>query len=476
MKHLNATRREFLGALPALGAAKAAGASGKLNVLFIVSDDMNTALSCYGNPIAQSPHIARLVARGVRFDLAYCQFPLCNPSRASFLSGRRPDSTRVYTLQTPVRRHMEDAVFLPELFRKNGYFTGHAGKVFHTGDEMEDPRSWDEELREFGKQPPAEAVIQSEKANGPIGHSMEWMTLRSKDEETPDGLMARKAVEMMEKAVVAGKPFFVAAGFRRPHSPYAAPKRYFDRYPQERMLLPTTPPSHIAQLVPAAINYLPPAKPMPSPQVRSFLAAYYACQSFTDAQIGVLFAALDRLALWDNTIVVLLSDHGYHLGDHGGLWHKLSLFEESARIPLIVYAPGRRSNGKACQRLVESVDLYPTLTALCGLPAPERLEGSSFVPLLDDAARPWKRAAFTMAGRGSEGGEAPREIRFFGRSIRTERWRFTEWDSGKQGSELYDHERDPGELDNLAAKPEYVKTVTGLRPLLRGGWKSALPG
>src|SRR5438094_1860472 len=203
-------------------------------MLFIVSDDMNTALDCYGHPLVQTPHIARLAARGVRFDRTYCQFPLCNPSRASFLSGRRPDSTRVYTLQTPVRRHIENAVFLPELFRRNSYFTAHAGKVFHTGEAMEDPRSWDEELREFGKQPPAKAVIESEKAQGPIGHSMEWMTLRSKDEETPDGAVARRAVEMMEKSVRAGKPFFVAAGFRRPHSPYAAPKRYFDSYPREQ--------------------------------------------------------------------------------------------------------------------------------------------------------------------------------------------------------------------------------------------------
>ena|SRR5205809_456289 len=188
-------------------------------MLFIVSDDLNTALDCYGHPLVQTPHIARLAARGVRFDRAYCQFPLCNPSRASFLSGRRPDSTRVYTLQTPVRRHIENAVFLPELFRRNGYFTAHAGKVFHTGEAMEDPRSWDEELREFGKQPPAKAVIESEKAQGPIGHSMEWMTLRSKDEETPDGAVARRAVEMMEKSVRAGKPFL--RGGRFPPSAFA---------------------------------------------------------------------------------------------------------------------------------------------------------------------------------------------------------------------------------------------------------------
>ena len=171
-----------------------------------------------------------------------------------------------------------------------------------------------------------------------------------------------------------------------------------------------------------------------------------------------------------------MSDHGYHLGDHDGLWHKLSLFEESTRIPLILYAPGRRSNGEASARLVESVDLYPTLVELCGLPKPDWLEGSSIVPLLDDAGRQWKRAAFTMVGRGAEGGEAPRVIRFFGRSIRTERWRFTALDGEKQGIELYDHLMDPGELDNIAYRPEQSRNVDIFRAMLRAGWKAVLPG
>jgi iduronate 2-sulfatase len=449
--------------------------AGPRHVLFIVADDLNTALGCYGHPMVKTPNLDRLARRGVLFERAYVQYSLCQPSRASFLSGLRPETTRVWTLETPTRRFIGDAVMLPELFRKNGFFTAHAGKVFHTGDICEDPRSWDEEVRESGKTPPLEEILQAGKAHGPKGHSFEWDMLKTEDADLPDGKVARKTVAWMEKLAQEKKPFFLAAGFRRPHAPYAAPKKYFDLYPRDKIPLPRTSPEDFRRVLPAAVNHDPPDQPLSDTEVREYLRAYYASTTFVDAQLGVLLDAMDRLRLWDNTVVVFFGDNGYHLGEHGGLWHKNSLFEESARIPLIVAAPGREANGKRSPRLVELVDLYPTLAELCGANAPANLEGTSFVPLLDDPKRRWKRGAFTMQGRGKERTEAAKDIQFLGKSVRTERWRYTEWDEGKQGVELYDERNDPREAKNLADDPNHAKTRAELQQLLRNGWRAALP-
>jgi iduronate 2-sulfatase len=460
-------RRDFLAALPFAGAAQTV----RRNVLFIVADDMNTALGCYGDPNVRSPNLDGLARRGVLFRHAYCQYPLCQPSRTSFLSGRRPQTTRVWTLQTPTRQYLKGTVFLPEYFRHQGYYTAHVGKVYHTGDHAEDPRSWDEEFREYGKTPPASAILRAGKENGPKGHSFEWDILKSKDEETPDGFVARKSVELLEKAVRGGRPFFLGVGFRRPHAPYAAPQKYFDLYPPSSLPLPQGGPEEYARLLPAAINHEAPDKPLSAAAVREHLAAYYACNTFIDTQAGFVLNALDRLGLWRNTVVVFLGDNGYHLGDHGGLWHKSTLFEQAAHVPLIVYAPERKGSGRACARLVELVDLYPTLTELCGLRRPDGLEGSSLAPLLDDPQRPWKRAAFTTMGRGKDRTEAATDIEFLGHSVRTERWRYTEWDGGKQGIELYDHSNDPLEMTNLHGRPEAAKAEAELKDLLHRGWK-----
>ncbi len=445
------------------------------NVLFLIADDMNTELACYGSPNTNTPNIDRLAKKGMLFEQNHCQFPLCQPSRASLLSGRRPDTTQVYTLKTPTRAHMPDTVFLPEYFRKHGYYSAHAGKVYHTGEHAEDARSWDEELREFGKNPPREAVIRKVKDKGPKGHSFEWDILNYTDDETPDGIVAHKAVSYIEKAVGEGKPFFVGAGFRRPHSPYAAPKPHFDRHPWQKTTPPPGSPEQFDRLLKAAINYLPPDTPLTDQQVREYRAAYFSCIDFVDAQVGVVLAAMDRLKLWDNTIVVMTVDHGYHLGDHGGLWHKLSLFENSTHVPLIVYQPGNPNNGQRCRRLTEGVDIYPTLMELCGFDQPSGLEGTSLVPVLKNPTRSWKRGAFSMVGRGELQAGAPEDIAFFGRTVKTERWRYTEWDHGKRGIELYDHAHDPGEVDNLAEKSDLAPTRKQLAELLHSGWQAALP-
>ncbi len=444
--------------------------AGRPNVLFIVSDDLNDHLGCYGYDV-KTPAIDELARRGMRFDLAYCQDPLCNPSRVSFLSGLRPDKTQVFTLTTPPRKHLGDWTMLPEYFRQNGYFTVQVGKIYHTGEAFEDPRSWDVEIREAGKQPPADQIVKQGEPDGPGGHSIDWEWLSTVDENTPDGIVARKAVDYMKQAVTDNKPFFLGVGFRRPHAPFASPKKYFDLYPPDKMKLPhAVPNGHYAGLLPDAINHPAPDKPMPESQVRELLSAYYACTSFMDAQVGVVLKALGELDLWDNTIVVFIGDHGYHLGEHGGLWHKISLFEESARVPLVIYAPGMKAQGRPCERLVELVDLYPTLVSLCGLPPRAGLDGVDLTPLLNDPAAPGKEAAYTVVARCADPSANPSQImEYLGRSVRTDRWRYTEWDNGKRGAELYDHANDPHEWNNLAKDPQQAETVAHLKDVLSAG-------
>lgn len=446
-------------------AALPAAATGQPNVLFIVSDDLNNDLGCYGHPLVKSPNIDRLAARGVRFDRAYVQYPVCNPSRTSFLSGKRPDTMRVHDLFTPPRTFARDTVFLPQYFRQNGYTTIKVGKIFHTGSDFEDPPSWDQDIRETkeAKNPPASQIAGEQGSKGII--------LNAADKDTSDGKVARKSVELLEAAAKAGKPFFLASGFRRPHSPYIAPQKYFDLYPADKIVLPSEPRAHLRDVPPIAFTYLPDDKPMSDQKRRETIAAYYASITYMDAQLGLLLDAMDRLKLWDNTIVVFFGDHGYHLGEHGGLWHKMSLFEQSARVPLLIAAPGKKPG--ASPRLVELIDVYPTLAELCGLPLPKDLEGRSLVPLLTDPARPWKQGAFTQVIRQRKPNVEQGRVHVLeekdvvmGYSVRTERWRYTEWDGGKEGVQLYDHDADPKEHANLAKDPKHAATVKELKQLI----------
>lgn len=469
------SRREAIASLVPGAVALQAQTARPKNVLFILADDLNTSLSIYGNPVVKTPNFERLAKRGMTFDRAYCQYPLCQPSRASLLSGLRPATTKVYTLDTPTRETIGDAVMLPELFRHNGYFTAHAGKIYHTGDAAEDPRSWDNEVREKGKTPPRKEVLEASTAQGPKGHTFEWDVLKTADENMPDSAVVHQTIAWLEERARDKRPFFLGNGFRRPHAPYAAPKKYFDLYRVEDIPLPKTSPEEFRKLVPAAVNFDPPDKPLTDLEVRQQIRAYYACVSFVDAQLGLLLDAMDRLNLWENTIVTLSVDHGYLLGEHGGLWHKMSLFEEATRVPMIVVSPGMATAGRHSPRLVESVDLYPTVAELCGLRTPAHLEGLSFRPLLEQPERPWKQGAFSTQGRGRERGESAKGIDFLGHSVRTEKWRYTEWDGGRQGLELYDKVADPREVNNLAGKPEAAKAQSSLQSLLRSGWKAALP-
>lgn len=457
-----------------IGAVSRAAERTQKNVLFIVSDDLNNHLGCYGHDV-KTPAIDALARRGMRFDRAYCQVPVCNPSRVSFLSGLRPDRTQVYTLTTPTREHLGDWIMLPEYFRKNGYFTAGIGKVYHTDVGFEDPRSWDVEIREFGKRPPLEQIATSGEPDGPGEHTIDWASLNAPDEETPDGIVARKAVEVMKQAVHEHRPFFIGVGFRRPHAPFAAPKKYFDLYPPDRIRLPDAPPvGHFSNLLPPAQNYEPSQKPLTPKEQREIIAAYYACSTFVDAQVDVLLTAVDQLDLWESTVIVFFGDHGYHLGEHGGLWHKMSLFEESTRAPLIIYAPGMRAPGRACEQIVELLDLYPTLVKHCGLPTRAGLDGVDLSALLDDPSRPVKKAAYSLTTRDdSPQPNHEKVMSYLGRSVRTDRWRYTEWDGGKRGAELYDHLQDPHEWHNLADQPDQADTIRELKQMLLAEQPSA---
>jgi uncharacterized sulfatase len=442
-------------------APDAAKSRTRWNVLFIAVDDLNTDLACYGDPVVRSPHIDRLATRGVRFDRAYCQYPLCNPSRTSFLSGRRPDTTRIHDNGTPPRTTLgSQFVFLPEYFHKAGYFTGRVGKIAH--ETFADTVSWDFDNSGKGRangnvgKAARKALKQQAQAEGGA-LKLQWLATGNADEDEPDGRTARRVAQLLEEH--RDGPFFIAAGFHKPHLPWIAPKKYFEHYPPTSMKLPDGLADDRADIPPVALTRTRADDEMSDDQRRQAIAAYHAATSFTDAQVGVLLDAMDRLRLWENTVVVFLGDHGFHLGEHGGLWRKMTVFEEAARVPLIVAAPGA-SRGVVSPRLVELVDLYPTLTELCGLSKPEGLEGTSFVALLSNPSRNWKTAAFTQVVHG----------RVTGRSVRTERYRYTEW-GNESFAELYDHQADPQEFKNLAKDPKHAGTVAALKRLLHQGWR-----
>ncbi|MDE0349879.1 MAG: sulfatase [Gammaproteobacteria bacterium] len=456
-----------------------------VNILFIVADDLNVALGTYGvHETAVTPHLDRLASEGVRFDRAFANDPVCNPSRTSFLSGRRPATTGVYDNFTRPRETLGDVTMLPEYFAEHGFFTARVGKIAHR--RYEDAVSWDVSENAIGRAHylPGEdaAEIQDntwhEGAEAGMsradlfarhgrtgGAPLAWRATSEDDGGTPDGRTARRVIELL-RAHGHG-PFFIAAGFHKPHLPWVAPSKDFKRHPIAEVVPPHAPPDDRDDIPAPALSGFPDDALHTDTQVRQAIAAYHATVTMVDRYVGQVLHALRQLGLEESTVVVFTSDHGFHLGEHGGLWRKHTQFEESTRVPLIVRGPGVPA-GATTKALVELVDLYPTLADLARLPSPVGLEGTSFRPVLEDPVRPWKSAAFSEARRTAHGS-----------SIRTARYRYTEWTplsgDGPVERELYDLEADPHEFDNLAADPEHRVLRDDLARRLAAGWRAALP-
>ena len=491
--------------LSAAAPNRAVGPEDRPNVLFIVADDLNVALGSYLDSAARpqyasakTPNLDRLAAEGIRFDRAYVQNPLCHPSRTSFLSGLRPSSTGILDNSAGPRSTIGDALrMLPEHFHDHGYFTARVGKVAHNTHEHS--VSWDVSKFALSREPAArfhfpgylpgvdlsevrDRTWEMEGAADGLSRSvilaslgrrgglpLSWRATTESPRMTPDGTTATRIVQLL--AENRDKAFFIAAGFHKPHQPWVGPASFFDQHPPSEITLPSTPRDDTDDIPSSAFEVRQDDAANTELQKKQAIAAYHAMVSMTDSYVGQLLDALELLELADSTIVVFTSDHGFQLDEHGGLWRKSVQFEESTRVPLIVRLPSGRGAGRVATGLVELVDLYPTLVDLAGLPGPEHLlEGTSFVPLLDEPTRPWKTAVFSESVR--EG--------FHGRTLREKRFRYTEWTplpgtDGERRRELYDLDQDPLEHRNLAANGSHQTFVEELERRLAAGWRAALP-
>ncbi|MCF7817096.1 MAG: sulfatase, partial [Kiritimatiellales bacterium] len=442
-----------------------------MNVLFVMVDDLKPLMGCYGDPIAKTPNMDRLAARGVLFERATCQISLCAPSRASIFTGLRPDTLKCYTNVDKFRKNLPGIVTMPQAFQRSGYHTVSIGKVYDARNC--DPGAWDEEMlpsSETEKKIYAleenerlyhendarfKAATTQEKfrlwrvgpayENAPLDESHYW-----------DDQVAEQAIATLRR--IKDKPFFLGVGFIKPHLPFACPKKYWDLYDHDSMPLASN-PEPPDNGVPMALHDgfelrqyqgIPRKGRLDDDLARTLIQGYYACASFVDAMIGRVLDELDALGLKDNTIIVLMGDHGWHLGDKG-IWGKLTAYQEATIAPMIVVDP-RRNGGSRVNGLVEFVDICPTLCELAGVAAPDGFEGTSFAPLLADPSKNWKRATFSEVGRGAAWKE------FIGTSMRTERYNYVEWRHRTKGTlqarELYDLETDPREMNNLALTPE----------------------
>jgi iduronate 2-sulfatase len=464
----------------------------RLNVLFIAVDDLRPELGCYGDQHVKSPHIDRLAACGLLFERAYCQQAFCNPSRASLLTGRRPDTTGAYDLETDFRTRLPNAITLPQHFKQHGYHSQGLGKIFHN--RKDDAASWsvpfwDPQLENPIYGPAGrEATVERQRAAREAGRPARWSdgvrgpvteAAEVADDDLPDGKTAARAVELLGQ--LKDRPFFLAVGFHKPHLPFVAPKRYWDLYTEQDLVLATNPEPgrnsppcafHDWKAELRGYEGVPDEGPMSERQARRMIHGYLAAISYADAQVGRVLEALEANGLADRTVVVLWSDHGWHLGDHG-LWGKQTVFERATRVPLVIAVPGQSTRGLRTRALVELVDLYPTLAELCGLPLPDGLEGTSLAPLLAEPERAWKRAAFSQ-----QPADLPGYGQAMGRSVRTDRYRFTEWSVPNRdfrAHELYDYQTDPREAVNRAGDPELTDLEQDLKRILRAGWRASKP-
>ncbi len=476
----------------ALACAAAARAADRPNVLLICVDDLKPVLGCYGDPRARTPHIDRLAARGMRFDAAYCNQAVCAPSRNNLMVGSRSTTLGVYSLDTHFRKAAPDAVTLLQYFLRYGWRTEGVGKVFHIGHgNRDDPASWsvpfqpDKVVEYLDPENSARGQLTREEAyfsNQQLGRIRDlprgaaWEVADVPDNAYADGRIADEGIRRLRAAREnPGQPFFLVLGFVKPHLPFCAPKKYWDLHDRssfplaKRAAPPEGAPPYAGKTLLELNQYTPvPEKPPLAEDLqRALIHGYYAATSFMDAQVGRVLDELDRLELGRNTIVVLWGDNGWHFGDNGA-WTKHTNYEQANRIPLVIVAPGVAAGGSSTRQLAETVDLYPTLVELAGLPrpqVPQRLDGVSLVPVLRDPqarVRDHASHAFPRQRAGQP---------VIGRAIRTERFRLVEWKTpGAPAStadyELYDYEDDPGETRNLAAaRPG---TVARLARILAG--------
>lgn len=436
----------------------------KHNVLFVAIDDLRPELGCFGGKEVLSPHIDKLAATGIIFTRAYCQVPVCGASRASLMTGLRPTKKRFLSFDTYAERDAPGAMTLPEEFKRNGYHCLSNGKVFHHYDDTA-KRSWSENpwKPSLGGasfiDPESESMIGGRKKRGPV-----WEAPKVADNAYPDGQIADKTIADLKRMKKSGRPFFLACGFKKPHLPFYAPEKYWDLYERASLELadnrerPKDAPSELRGSG-EIHNYHDRGMKYNSEEWhRSCLHGYYACVSYVDAQIGKIMKTLDDLDLRENTIIVLWGDHGWHLGEHN-FWGKHNLMHLSTRSPLIVSAPGFKA-GQTCDRLVEFVDIYPTLMDLSGLKSfNQGLEGTSFTPLLENPRLPWKKAVFSQFKSAL--------------GVVTDRYNYAEFDEGPKM--LFDLKADPDENVNLANSPERKDEVKRLGRILKDGWRGVLP-
>ena len=440
-------------------------------MLLIAVDDLRVELGCYGSEYVISPNIDRLAEQGTLFERAYCQQTVCNPSRASLLTGLRPDTLRVWDLFTHFRQNLPEVVTLPQLFKQNGYYSQCVGKIFHNwrqDDWRGDRISWSEpEFLHYAThgadQPEVEGALPPNLASGAGGIECRDVP----DEAYYDGRVANRAVEALRALKRKEEPFFLAVGFWKPHTPFNAPKKYWDMYDRETVPVPShlEPPENIPEIALTSSRYDGRSKPE---ELREMHHGHLAAITYLDTQIGKVLDVVDSLGLREDTIIVFWSDHGLHLGEHG-LTRKTTAFELDAAVPMIIAMPDQRS-GQKTPALVELLDVYPTLIELCEIDAPHKLQGRSLVPLLEDPSARFKSAVLTQTPRPNyPKGKMPEVM---GYSIRTDQFRYTEWRDFNSGEvvarELYDHANDPNETVNVVARNAYRQRLPELETELKG--------
>lgn len=426
--------------------------STKKNVVFIIADDLNPTLGCYEHPTVLTPNIDKLASRGILFNNAYCNYPVCNPSRSSFLTGVRPENLGILDNNTTIASKLGDKITLPYLFKINGYKTVSLGKVFHGENDFNDTKAWSEH---YNFQ--ATKLGLTGKSRNMTDDKLKWCTWRmagGEDEDQSDGQSAKKAVDFIKAP--HDEPFFLAVGFHKPHDPFVAPKKYFDLYPLKNCTPPKIPAGWVPPFPYTLPSELPTFQAFTDTDKREFLRSYYAGVSFMDAQVGKVIDALEKAKLMENTIVIFIGDHGYHLGEQMW-WNKVTLYQKGHNAPMIIVNGDGENAGVKTNAMIEFIDVYPTLANICSLnKTPSYLEGKDFSAVLKNPLSTFRSSVTAIVNRGN----------FRGKTIKTEGWRYTEWDNGNKGTELYNELTDSLEYNNLAEDKKYDDVKNMMKKLL----------